>query len=75
MKATDLRETARETVKTVKFPRECRTTSLKRGVNERSAREWSIELASFKLQLFQLVDTPKKVKFTNALLAPESKIS
>jgi hypothetical protein len=34
MKITDLRESARETVKTVKIACECRTTSLTRGVIE-----------------------------------------
>jgi hypothetical protein len=67
MKTTDLPETARETVKTVKVTSECWTTSLKRGVNE------TLELSN--RQTFQLVDTLRKVKFTNALLAPDSRIS
>jgi hypothetical protein len=55
-----------ETVETVKLTFERSGTSLKRGVNE---------ILSFHLQLLRLVDTGQKVKFTNALLALDSRIS
>ena len=45
MKTTDLLESARETVKTVRFACECQTTSLKRGVNE----TLNLQLSTFNL--------------------------